>query len=92
MDPKIGYDLHHNDEISHNYQGMFSTEMYSQQAIKTLREHDKDAPLFMMVSFQAPHNPFVKPPQKYFSHYEYKDLYTLQLFYSISFKEHRTVF
>ena len=43
--------------------------MYSQQAIKTLQNHDKSEPLFMMVSFQAPHNPYNKPPEKYFKHY-----------------------
>ena len=70
MEAKIGYDLHRNDVISHDYDGMFSTEMYSQEAIKKIRAHDKNSPLFMMVSFQAPHNPFQKPPQKYFSFYE----------------------
>ena len=70
MDAKIGYDLHRNEDISHEYEGLFSTEMYSQEASKTIRDHDKNSPLFMMVSFQAPHNPFQKPPQKYFSFYE----------------------
>ena len=67
---RIGYDLHRNEDISHDYEGMFSTEMYSREAIQKIRDHDQNSPLFMMVSFQAPHNPFQKPPQKYFSHYE----------------------
>ena len=50
--------------------GMFSTEMFAQQAVKTIKARDSSQPLFLMVSFQAPHNPFNRPPQRYYQHYE----------------------
>ena len=48
---------------------MFSTDMYTKQAIKTINEHDSTEPLFLMVSYQAPHNPFSMPPEEYTRHY-----------------------
>ena len=50
--------------------GMFSTEMFARQAVKTIKARDSSQPLFLMVSFQAPHNPFNRPPQRYYQHYE----------------------
>ena len=50
--------------------GLFSTEMFAQQAVKTIKARDSSRPLFLMVSFQAPHNPFNRPPQRYYQHYE----------------------
>ena len=50
--------------------GLFSTEMFAQQAVKTIKGRDSSRPLFLMVSFQAPHNPFNRPPQRYYQHYE----------------------
>ena len=50
--------------------------MYSKQAIKTLQNHDKSEPLFMMVSFQAPLNPYNMPPEKYFKYYRYDSMIT----------------
>ena len=49
---------------------MFSTEMFARQAVKTIKARDSSQPLFLMVSFQAPHNPFNRPPQRYYQHYE----------------------
>ena len=50
--------------------GLFSTEMFAQQAVKTIKGRDSSRPLFLMVSFQAPHNPFNRPPQRYYQHYK----------------------
>ena len=50
--------------------GMFSTDMYTKRAVETIEEHDNTVPLFLMVSFQAPHNPFSTPPSQYTKPYE----------------------
>ena len=57
-------------ELLHVFAGLFSTEMFAQQAVKTIKARDSSQPLFLMVSFQAPHNPFNRPPQRYYQHYE----------------------
>jgi len=69
-----GYDLHYNDDISYEYEGVFSTDMYTAQASKTIAEHDPTTPLFLMVSYQAPHNPFSTPPNNYTRHYRHTNI------------------
>ena len=39
--------------------------MYARQAVETIQQHNSSNPLFLMVSFQAPHNPFSSPPARY---------------------------
>jgi len=65
-----GYDLHYNDDISYDYSGMFSSDMYSAQAVRTIAQHNSSTPLFLMVSYQAPHNPFSSPPTQYSQPYQ----------------------
>ena len=67
---KRGYDLHFNDDISFKHKGLFSTEMYSKEAEQIITSRDKSSPLFLMVSFQAPHSPFSKPPTEFSKYYE----------------------
>ena len=50
---KVGYDLHEDDEISFKYKNVFSTEMYSEEAVKTIQSHDQSSPMFLMVAFQG---------------------------------------
>jgi len=61
---KAGYDLHYNDNITHEYPGVFSTEMYADRADEIISSHNSSKPLFLMVAFQAPHNPFNRPPER----------------------------
>ena len=48
---------------------MFSTEMYSKRSKSIIENHDKTKPLFLMVSFQSPHNPYNTPPSQFTSQY-----------------------
>ena len=50
--------------------GMFSTEMYAERSKLIIKEHNKTEPLFLMVSFQSPHNPFDTPPARFTSQYK----------------------
>ena len=43
--------------------------MYSQRSKSIIEKHDKSRPLFLMVSFQSPHNPFNAPPSQFSSQY-----------------------
>ena len=43
--------------------------MYTQRAIRTIKEHDKSNPLFLMVSYQSPHSPIMKAPNHYRDQY-----------------------
>ena len=43
--------------------------MYSERSKSIIENHDKSKPLFLMVSFQAPHNPFNTPPSQFSSQY-----------------------
>ena len=70
MNMKVESIVHIYPEILHLSAGLFSTEMFAQQAVKTIKGRDSSRPLFLMVSFQAPHNPFNRPPQRYYQHYE----------------------
>ena len=54
--------------------GMFSTDMYTKQAVKTIKEHNSSIPLFMMVSYQSPHNPISTPPAQYMKYYANVDI------------------
>ena len=54
--------------------GIFSTDMYTEQAVKTIKEHNASIPLFMMVSYQSPHNPISTPPEQYMKHYANVDV------------------
>ena len=65
-----GYDLHDNEEMTFEGEGEFSTDLYTRKAVNIIANHDPDQPLFMLLSFQAPHAPLQDPPDKY------KSLYT----------------
>ena len=43
--------------------------MYSERSKSIIENHDQTKPLFLMVSFQAPHNPFNTPPPQFSSQY-----------------------
>ena len=43
--------------------------MYSKRSQRIIENHDKSKPLFLMVSFQSPHNPFNTPPSQFTSQY-----------------------
>ena len=49
---------------------MFSPDMYSKRSVKTIENHDSLNPLFLMVSYQSPHNPIMKAPDEYRDQYK----------------------
>jgi arylsulfatase A-like enzyme len=61
-----GFDWHRNDRENHD-EG-YSTHLIAQEAVRVIRERDKDKPLFLYVPFNAVHAPH-QVPEKYTAPY-----------------------
>jgi len=71
----VGYDLHDNEEITYEGNREFSTDLYTRKAVDIIANHDTTKttkPLFLYLSYQAPHAPLRTPPEKYKSLYRGK--------------------
>ena len=64
-----GYDLHDNEDVTLEGQGMFMTDLVARKSVQRILAHPKEEPLFLFVAFQAPHGPIDKPPKKYMKKY-----------------------
>ena len=51
------------DELGYRETGVHSSTLFCDAAIDFLRDYQEDDPFFMYVSFMAPHDPRVMPPQ-----------------------------
>lgn len=49
-----GVDLH--DEFEPVTSGKYATELFTQKSAEILKRHDKNQPLFLMISHLAPHS------------------------------------
>lgn len=58
-----GYDFWRNDNISTLENGSYSTTLYRDEALKIISQHNPRYPLFMYLSFQAPHAPLQIPKE-----------------------------
>ncbi|XP_071954759.1 arylsulfatase J-like [Antedon mediterranea] len=66
-----GFDLRENDKnIAWDYQGEYSTHLFTKKAQKIIKKHDKSKPLFLVVSYQAVHGP-LQVPKEYLQPYRY---------------------
>ncbi|XP_033124041.1 arylsulfatase J-like [Anneissia japonica] len=65
--PKF-YDLHRNVEAALEYNGIYSTYVFTNEAIDIINKQDEDKPFFMYLAYQAPHAPLEVPEH-------YKDPY-----------------
>ena len=54
-----GYDFWHNNSVSYDegHLRKYSTTMYGEKALEIISQHNPKYPLFMYLSFQAPHAP-----------------------------------
>lgn len=67
-----GYDLRENENPADivKYNGTYSTHLFTEKTIDILRAHKKSSkPLFLYLSFQAPHTP-IQVPDEYVKPYE----------------------
>lgn len=61
-----GYDWHRNDK--RNDDKGYTTDLIADEAIRIVKQHDPNKPLFLYVPFNAPHGP-LQAPQKYIDQY-----------------------
>jgi len=62
----IGYDLRRNESVSTEYTRRFAPNMYSKEARKIIRNHDKTKPLFLYLPLMSIHTPHVgNAPQRF---------------------------
>ncbi|XP_055904623.1 arylsulfatase B-like [Eupeodes corollae] len=70
-----GYDFRRNLDINEEGQGIYATEYFTNEAIRVVKKHNKNQPLFLLMSHLAVHtgnedNPMQAPPEEIakFSH------------------------
>ncbi|CAG7732843.1 unnamed protein product [Allacma fusca] len=51
-----GYDFRSNLTVNHDAFGRYNTDLFTEEAIRLIREKPKDKPLFLMVNHIAPHS------------------------------------
>lgn len=62
------YDFWENDEIIFPPSGSYDTDLYTDRAVKIIKNHNKKKPFFLTLAHAAPHFPLLVPQR-------YKDLY-----------------
>lgn len=60
-----GYDFWRGENVSwiEGTNGSYSTTLYRDEALDIISNHNSSQPMFMFLSFQAPHSPLLVPPQ-----------------------------
>lgn len=50
-----GYDMRKNLSINYDSNGIYATDLFTQVAVDTIRQHDQNRPLFMYLAHLSPH-------------------------------------
>ncbi|XP_018331773.1 arylsulfatase B isoform X2 [Agrilus planipennis] len=66
---EYGYDMRRNMTVDWSAQGKYSTDLFTSEAIKLIKEHDSNQPMFMYFAHLAPHsgnddNPLQAPDEE----------------------------
>ncbi|XP_014789497.1 arylsulfatase J [Octopus bimaculoides] len=65
----LGYDFHRNLDVAKDALGHYSTEIFTQEAVKIIKNHNETKPLFLYLPYQAVHSssiqPYLEAPEKY---------------------------
>ena len=80
-DKQSGYDFWRNENVSwtEGSRGSYSTTLYRNEALKIISKHDLRRPLFMYLSFQAPHGP-LQVPWRWFQRYRFQGNWKRRIF------------
>ncbi|XP_022099953.1 arylsulfatase B-like isoform X1 [Acanthaster planci] len=65
-----GLDLRDQEQPTHNYNGSYSTHIFTEQAQQILENHNSAKPFFLYLPFQAVHSP-LQVPEKYIDPYKH---------------------
>lgn len=61
----VGFDFHNNCELAHQYDGQYSSEIYTRHATEIIRSWKPyNKPMFLYISYTDTHFP-VQPPKRY---------------------------
>ncbi|XP_050297689.1 arylsulfatase I-like [Anthonomus grandis grandis] len=52
---EMGYDFRNNMTVDYSVKGKYTTTLLTEEAVKTIREHNTDDPMFMYLAHLAPH-------------------------------------
>lgn len=55
MFPVSGYDMRKNLSMEYGTKGTYATDLFTQVAVETIRQHDQSKPLFMYLAHLSPH-------------------------------------
>ena len=64
-----GYDFWRDEELKRDVVGDYTTILFAKEAEKIIQEHDPKNPLFLFLSFQAPHAP-LQVPKRFLKQYK----------------------
>ena len=59
------YDFRKNMKVEFKAQGIYSTDLFTKEAVHIIKKHKKKDPLFLYIPFQAPHGPLEAPKSEY---------------------------
>lgn len=59
-----GYDMRNNLSVSWDTNGTYATDLFTDKAIDTIKNHDKSSPMFMMLAHLAPHTANEQDPMQ----------------------------
>lgn len=67
--PYSGFDLHRNTTQAWEYVGKYATDVFTDEAVDLIQQHDKTSPLFLYLAHLAVHSgnrgKYMEAPQEY---------------------------
>ena len=64
-----GYDFWRDEKLERDVVGKYTTNLFAREAERIIQEHDPQNPLFLFLSFQAPHSP-LQVPERFLKQYK----------------------
>ncbi|CAK9822220.1 Arylsulfatase B [Anthophora retusa] len=58
-----GYDMHRGDDPAHGINGEYATDLFTEEAIKIIENHELSRPLYLQISHLAVHAPLELPAE-----------------------------